>query len=229
MLLPGLNGTDGLFHPLLDCTPENIEVVVVTYPAHRKQSYEQLTRHIEEVVANINTPFVLIGESFSGPLALFVAQKKPIGLLGVILVATFIKAPNFSVGRFLPWRIGFALVIPIFKLCTYSGRKKDCALVGLMSEELSKVSADVMADRIDSIFDVNASQALLDCSMPLIYFRGTGDYVVPRKNLNKIKLLKPSVLVAEFTTRHFILQTTPVEAWAEIQKFVTDMGGDKHE
>jgi len=43
VLLPGLNGTDGLFQPLLDVAPDGIDVLPVSYPTPESKTYEELT------------------------------------------------------------------------------------------------------------------------------------------------------------------------------------------
>ncbi len=69
VLLPGMDGTGLLFTPLLSALPIGVDPIVVSYPADRAASPEELLRI---VLAHLpgEGAYVLIAESFSGPLAL---------------------------------------------------------------------------------------------------------------------------------------------------------------
>lgn len=92
ILLPGMDGSGLLFAPFVRALPAWVHPVVVAYPADRPLDY---AGHLEIVRASLPAagPFVLLGESFSGPLALMAAAVKPKGLCGVVLCASFICSP----------------------------------------------------------------------------------------------------------------------------------------
>jgi hypothetical protein len=69
ILLPGFDGTGTLFAPFLRALPPGIEPVVVTYPADRNPSADELVGFVLKRLPE-SEPFVLIAESFSGPIAL---------------------------------------------------------------------------------------------------------------------------------------------------------------
>src|SRR4051812_43266913 len=92
VLLPGLDGTGTLFGPVLDHLPPDLRPLVVTYPTEEPLGYEQLLAHVLERLPT-SAPFVLLGESFSGPLALMASSRSPVGLRGVILCASFVRNP----------------------------------------------------------------------------------------------------------------------------------------
>ena len=195
-------------------------MIAISYSTHQKRSYSQLIDYVQEKLNTLDTPYVLLGESFSGPLSLMLGQAKPQGLIGIILVATFVQAPNLEIGRFLPWTIGFILTKPLYNLRILLSKSRNKGFINAISTELQKVSPKVLADRIQSIFTVNAIQALTDCDVPLIYFRGTKDFIVPQKNLDLMTKVKPDIAVAHFDTQHFLLQSKPNEVWQEISQFI---------
>lgn len=215
VLLPGLNGTQGLFRPLVDKTPIHFKTLTIAFPA-QEHSYQHLTEYVLEKISHLNGGFILLGESFSGPLALFIAQTKPHGLKGVILAATFVSAPNLKIARFLPWAFGFRLAKC---LCSLFCKDQSRSVLGMVFNELKKLEPKVLAARIQSIFAVNADVALKECPVPIMYFRGEKDLVVPRKNVNRILAIRNDVEVVEFNTDHFLLQSAPVDAWNAIEAF----------
>lgn len=223
VLLPGLNGTEGLFQALIDQTPDQFNVLSISYPTHQKYSYQQLVVYVQSKISELESEFILVGESFSGPLALFIAQAKPKALIGVILVASFVTSPNYRFARFLPWALGFSLAKPLYALRLLLSKKQYTALIRAASRELQKVSPKVLADRVRSIFSVNAESALRDCAVPIVYFRGRKDFVVPRKNLDHIVSIRPSIKIVEFDTQHFLLQSAPAQAWVAIAEFSAEL------
>ncbi len=220
VLLPGLNGTEGLFHPLMEKTPAIITTLAISYPTHEVMSYEALVPYVLAHLATIDGRIILVGESFSGPLSLLIAHQRPHNLIGIILVATFIRAPQFSVARLLPWQIGFYLTKPLYSLRTLLAAKHNRSMIGRIATELQKVSPKVLAARIQAIFAVDVRRELRECALPLLYCRGDYDIVVPEKNLLEIMAIKPTIEVAYFKTQHFLLQAAVDEVWEVIAGFV---------
>ena len=91
VLLTGLDGTGASFLPLLARLPDWIMPVVASYPPDKPLDYAALLPKVLRLLPN--SPFVLLGESFSGPLAIMAAASKPPSLRGLILCATFMRNP----------------------------------------------------------------------------------------------------------------------------------------
>src|SRR5271155_2503715 len=70
-----------------------LEAIVVTYPNDRPMDYAA-----HEVVARASLPagrpFVLLGESYSGPIAISIAASAPPGLIGLVLCCSFARNPR---------------------------------------------------------------------------------------------------------------------------------------
>src|SRR5689334_18272732 len=105
VLLPGLDGTGVLFRPFLKLLPSSIEPIVVAYPPRQALGYDELLPLVRSTLPK-NKPFVLLGESFSGPLSLRIAAERPIDLKGLILAGSFISCPlgfvPTAAERFIP-------------------------------------------------------------------------------------------------------------------------------
>jgi len=91
LLLPGMDGTGRLFEPLIAALPPTVVAVTVDYPTDVPNGYDKLLPLVEAAVPD--GPFVAVGESFSGPLALMLAARCPPGLCGVVLCASFVRFP----------------------------------------------------------------------------------------------------------------------------------------
>jgi len=221
ILLPGLNGTEGLFSSFVACAPDDFDLLTVEYPTDKKLSYSQLSLFVMAKLKSIGGSYIILGESFSGPLSLLIAEKKPPGLIGLVLVATFVTPPNIRVARFLPWGLVFSLAKPLCGTGSFFSGSENTSFIRLIAVELKKVLPSVLAHRIQQIFSVNAVNALKNCEVPVVYFRGTKDFVVPEKNLLRIQAVKPEIEVVKFNTQHFLLQSAPKQAWLAIENFVS--------
>jgi pimeloyl-ACP methyl ester carboxylesterase len=92
VLLPGLDGTGELFRPLLAHLPPALQPIIVRYPGNEQLGYDVL---LERVLGALpaRERFIILGESFSGPLALMAADTRPAGLEAIVLCATFVRSP----------------------------------------------------------------------------------------------------------------------------------------
>jgi surfactin synthase thioesterase subunit len=84
--MPGLDGTSLLSAPLVDRLAElGIRTEVLAYPGRGSQDYASLADALR--IRLPTTPFVLLGESFAGPLAIQLAaeamRRKSDAVLGV--------------------------------------------------------------------------------------------------------------------------------------------------
>jgi len=222
VLLPGLNGTAGLFDPLLSVATNEYELMVISYPTHQVKSYEELTAYVLEQVGSIQGRFVLVGESFSGPIAILLSAKSISGLIGTILVATFASTPYFTLAKYLPWELIFKLAKILYWLRIKFSDTKNSSILKAASIELQKVSPVVLAARTRAALTVDVDKQLQQSTVPMVYFRAKYDVVVPKWNLKKIVKLKPDINVITFNTQHFLLQSASHEAWDAIDKFIKE-------
>ena len=74
LLLPGMDGTGELFAPFIAALGCEFATLVVTYPTHASLDYAEL-----ETIARAAIPqdgaYVIVGESFSGPIAIALAAQ----------------------------------------------------------------------------------------------------------------------------------------------------------
>jgi pimeloyl-[acyl-carrier protein] methyl ester esterase len=66
---------------------------VVPYPPDVPLGYDELEPLVREALPT-RGHFVLLGESFSGPLAIRIAANPPPALVGLILCVTFASTPS---------------------------------------------------------------------------------------------------------------------------------------
>ena len=69
MLLPGLDGAGELFQSFLKVLPSSLTPQVASYQTEQYLTYKELVSLVQSVLSP-KEPFVLLGESFSGPLSI---------------------------------------------------------------------------------------------------------------------------------------------------------------
>src|SRR5436309_344825 len=92
VLLPGMHGTGELFAEFTAALGSEHEAIAVSYPQDRPLDYAQLESIVRSRLP-ADRPFVILGESFSGPIAISIAASAPRGLRGIILCVSFAKNP----------------------------------------------------------------------------------------------------------------------------------------
>jgi pimeloyl-[acyl-carrier protein] methyl ester esterase len=73
LLLPGMDGTGGLFSDFIAALPHDLQTILLRYPTDHFLSYSELQNLVRE--KSPNSPFVLLAESFSTPLAIQLCRR----------------------------------------------------------------------------------------------------------------------------------------------------------
>jgi pimeloyl-ACP methyl ester carboxylesterase len=221
VLLPGMDGTGILFEPLLSVLPSSILPAVVRYPSDEPLDYAAL---LPQVLAAIprHGEFVLLGESFSGPLALMAAAAAPPGLRATILCASFLRSPLRATRLLRPFASpGLLRAVPFgAQVHAMLGGHATPHLRDLLSRALAEVTPAVLAARARAILDVDASAELRACAGPLLYLRATQDRMVPERCSKLLAEQKPDARVVALPGSHLLLQARPTEAWEAIESFL---------
>src|SRR5512143_111507 len=92
VLLPGLDGTGRLFGDFIAALGQDIDVIVASYPADTPLDYAELEPLVRAMLPT-DRDYVLLGESFSGPLAISLAASAPPGLRGLVLCCSVARSP----------------------------------------------------------------------------------------------------------------------------------------
>jgi pimeloyl-ACP methyl ester carboxylesterase len=223
VLLPGLDGTGHMFAPLLAQLPPEFTAAVVRYPHDEKLSYEELKPYVLRALP-ADAPFVLIAESFSGPLAVELTATELPNLQALILCASFVRNPAPPLLRWMrefnhPWWFQFRLPREFVR---YVAAMWDCeaTVIDSLIENTSTVAPEVLSHRFAQVMQVDVRAALQRCQLPLLYVRATRDLLVQRHNWEEIVRLKPDACCAEIDASHFVLQHKPAAALQAIQTFL---------
>jgi pimeloyl-ACP methyl ester carboxylesterase len=223
VLLPGMDGTGELFAPLLAELPLALPVTVVRYP-DRAATYAE---HAEVARAELprDRPFVMLGESFSGPVAVMLAAGAPPGLRGLILCASFLTCPSRPLRALRPLaRFATPKLVPPF-LAHYSllGPFGTPALQAAHRRALDHVASPTLTARLRAMADVDVRDAMRALDLPSLYLRGTQDRVVSGRCGAEFLATARHGRLVDVDAPHFLLQVRPREAAAEILAFLVGL------
>jgi len=224
VLLPGLDGTGLLFADFVDSlrtAAPGIEPIVVGYPRDRALAYAELEKIARQSLP-ADRPFVLLGESFSGPIAISIAASRPGGLTGLVLVCTFAKYPRKLFRRL--WRLSPFLpikgrIVAVARRVAAQGQVPQ-AVEAKLDEVRATVPVDMFRFRIKELLRVDVTQKLHEIEVPILDLRALGDQVVPNRAGDEIRQMGREVKVVDMESPHFILQAKPSETAKAISEFV---------
>jgi pimeloyl-ACP methyl ester carboxylesterase len=227
LLLPGLEGTGRLFDRFLRAATGALELRVLSFPPDRFEGYQALAERLGKSLP-ADRPFALLGESFSGPLALRLAASAPPGRVGVVLAASFHKRPSAtSISALRPLAPAFfRLPLPAHavRLLLAGGGAPD-DLVEEVRRAVATVKGDVMASRAREALRVDATAWLQACPVPLLFLGGKEDHLLRSAIPIEIRALRSDAEIRMLDAPHLVLQSRPVEAMGLVEAFLRRAAG----
>jgi len=216
VLLPGMDGSGVLLTALIESLASFRPVQVISFPNDRPLTYDELTAFVLQ-----RTPdgrLVVLGESFSGPIAIEVAATQQ-RVAGLVLASTFARHP-------MP-----TLLVPLARMLDLRwvpARVVEAALLGSagsldlkegLGRVLAKLPREVLRARACEVLRIDKRNRLCAVTCPILCLHGRFDRLVRRKCLNEITALHPRCEVRTFDAPHMLLETRPGEAASAINHF----------
>jgi pimeloyl-[acyl-carrier protein] methyl ester esterase len=219
VLLPGLDGTGTLFSPLL-CALSEMNCEVLSLPKTGSQDYLSIAKNIKSKLPKED--FILVAESFSGPIGATLAKEQIVNLKGIVFVATFLTAPNkllLAFAKFLPLKLLLKLPFSKFSLkLLFLGSDASNKLVNLFKATISKLPTSLIKARLSSIYSLSHNSQTVD--LPTLYIQATLDKLVKPKKIDEFKNNYKNLAIKEVEGPHFILQSRPKQCAEIILAFV---------
>lgn len=224
VLLPGLDGTGVMFEPLLRALGPDLDPRVVRYPPELGSYADCLAFARAQLPAD--RPFLLLGESFSGPVALALAAEAPEGLRGLVLCGTFARNPRPG----LAWAAPFLRRLPPLRLSPPLTRRLlldrwgTAALASLADRMLPTVPKATLKARLLAVLGVDHRALLGRVPVPTLLLRAAGDRVVPSRAAGELRagLRRPDQVTLEGP--HWLLQARPEAAARALADFMDRIG-----
>lgn len=226
VVLPGLDGTGFLLKEFAVALEPFFRVRTVRYPTHEPHDYGGLLELVR--VQLPQEDYIVIGESFSGPLALCLAQEEPVGLKGIVLGASFARLDlpaktvlSSLVGVVPPHFVPIRLLAPFLL-----GHWSTPELRDRLRQALSEVAPHVLAARARAALAVDLLRAGRAVRRPVLCLRARSDRLVPKSAAQELARLAPDMQVRDIVAPHFLFQVAPRECAGAICDFRNKIEGD---
>ena len=225
VLLPGLDGTGTLFGNLIPALEPEFEPIIVRYPPDVPLGYAE-SEAIARQSLPAGKPYILLGESFSGPIGISIAASAPSGLKALVLCGSFASCPRPYLGRFWPLarHVPIQSVSKSFLSKYFAGRFSSPELHAALERARKSVDEQVLKARIAAVCAADFSAELRRVQVPILYLRASQDRIVPRAASEKIRRLMPSVRIVDIEGPHYLLQACADDAAEAIRRFARDIG-----
>ncbi len=217
MILPGLNGTAEFLQPVADLLTPRFPTRVLPFPPDKAWGYDALADYVLEHAPDGR--FVVLGESFSSPLAVEIAARDP-HVAGLILAAGFLRNPTpfafpavvewFDV-RWAPhWLVHRAML----------GEFGSVDLSARLERSVANTPHRVLVARLQSAIRVDQRARLKETTCPVLCLTGAYDRMIGPSHLRDMLTARPDSEVHAFDAPHMLLETHPREAAEVIADFV---------
>lgn len=219
VLLPGLDGTGDLLEPLVATAPADLRPILIRLP--ELGSYADLLLHVRDQLPRTGR-FAVLGESFSGPLALAIAREMPGRVAGVILSNTFASPPLTRALKYMPWALLFSLRPPLWMLrLAFLNRSAPRELVLAVRAAIAKTPKAVLAARMRAVFSLPPIESQQPVEPPVLFLSGRHDLLL-RTNEGELRKIIPWLTMKKLAAPHLLLQVAPFAAWQAIETFLRE-------
>ncbi len=222
-LLPGLDGTGRLYRRLIEELSPDFEVQVIDYPNDTFDGYESLARLVASRLP-VDRSYVLIAESFAGPLSVLVASAQPPGLCGLVIAASFLQQPVSNSNllarllRYLP-PLAHPPITVLEPLLIGTWRER--ALREELESVLQSVPLPALKSRLLAAMRVDARAAFRQVAVPVLYMRATRDRLL-RRGVRHDFASETDAQQIDMEAPHFLFQTVASEAAQCIRRFISE-------
>jgi pimeloyl-ACP methyl ester carboxylesterase len=221
IILPGLDGTGARLTPFLREIEHAVPARVIGYPPDRPLGYAEL-----EALVRLSLPegerFVLLAESFSGPIGVRLAAAPPAGLAGLILCGTFAKNPFpwLRPVRALAVRMPFQSLPRWLRALLMWGSGDPRRAPPRAERASAAVAKAVIRRRLHEVLTVDVTACLADITLPTLILAATRDRIVPVTAVRLLAHRTPRSELTEIDGPHLLLQSRPVESAAAVLRFL---------
>ena len=217
VLLPGLDGTGDLFARVTPFLADDLTVRIMRYPQDPNLGYAGYIELVRNEIADRQV--LLLGESFSGPVAVRIARQLGRQIKGIVLVATFVSNP--WPGWLIRWaaRVDPATTPAKIRDAILMGPYGDVELTKMVDEIVRTLPRPVRAARLRAVAEVDVRQDFVELKCPILVLHGRGDWLVRKSQMQKAVSDKGGARMIVIPGAHMLLQTRADVAAAEISFF----------
>jgi pimeloyl-[acyl-carrier protein] methyl ester esterase len=212
VLLPGMDGTGRLFRWFVKHLPADAEAKVVCYPPDVHLSYEDLANRVFRELPP-EKPYIIVAESYSGPVAVLLTTRAGPNLQAIVLVASFVRSSSSRVGGWIAQLVKpslFRLRPPrwLLRFLMLNSMASGEVLAEL-EEAIASVRPEVLAGRFQNSLRVDVAQKLAQCPVRVAYLSAHKDRLLGQRGLRGVLAARPNTEAINVAGPHLLLQCNP--------------------
>jgi pimeloyl-ACP methyl ester carboxylesterase len=216
-----MDGTGILFEEFVRRLPHGVDANVVRYPEDKYLTYAQLAEMVTRLLP-LYEPYVIVAESYSGPVAALLAAHPVGNLQAVVFVSSFV---SFPCGRIGAW-IAKLLPAPLFRprasasILRWLLMNSATTLEQLseVQDAIARVNPKVLAQRLRDALTVNYTETIGDCTVRMVCLSPDADRLLGTRGLRGFLAAKPDIEIVKIAGPHFLLQCAPDNCISDLQR-----------
>jgi pimeloyl-ACP methyl ester carboxylesterase len=210
-----MDGTGTLFEPFIKLLPTGFDARVVSYPEDTYLTYQELAERAASFIP-LDEPYLIVAESYSGPVAILLAARRLGQLRAVVLVASFVSPPRGRFGscasRFVPVAF-FRVAAPAWILRRLLlDRAASPEVVASVRKAVAGVKPDVLSRRLRDALSADFAPLLADCAARIVCLAPDADRLLGEGSSI------PGTETIRVAGPHLLLQCAPATSLTTLRK-----------
>ena len=216
-----------MFAPFLTVCCGEFNTLVIAYPVDRAMDYAALVEYVRPQLPT-GSPFVIVAESFSGPVGVALAALHMPHMRGLIMCCSFAENPRPE----LVWCKPLLHLLPLRTMAHRMGamgswwcfgRFSSAELNQALRSAIRQLSAAVLEVRLKAVLEVNYSGLWTRLAVPVLYLQADEDRIVPARVGKTLGQLMPGLSMRVVAGPHLLLQANPRVAFEAIKQFLQEL------
>jgi pimeloyl-ACP methyl ester carboxylesterase len=221
VILPGLDGTGLLTEEFAAGDWKGLAVQVIPIPKEGSQDYPALAK---KIAADLPPgPLILLGESFSSPLALRIAAQERQRVTALVLAGGFCSSPLSPALSLIPVRPLFVIRPPATILRKFlAGPDAPKSLIQRLSKAIRSVSSGTLTERVRVILALQEKDCPAPEGMPTLLLQARQDAMIPWETQSRLErhFVEPTVVWID--SPHLLLATRPEACREAVLAFLNE-------
>jgi pimeloyl-ACP methyl ester carboxylesterase len=196
--------------------------VILPLPADGPQDYDSLEEALAPKLPE--GPLVLLGESFTSPLAARLAQRERGRVEALILAGGFSAAPRSPGFSLIPLRSLFLMKPPAALLRRFllGDDAPEEAVVALL-KAVENIPAEILASRVETVLALAEDECPSPAGLPVLLLQARNDEAIPWEAQSKLERHYPEAKVVWIEGPHLLLSRRPDECRDAVKSFLTGL------
>ncbi|MGC4017000.1 MAG: alpha/beta hydrolase [Luteolibacter sp.] len=220
VVFPGLDGTGHLSRDFAGGDWHGHPVTVLPIPKDGPQDYDSLTTVLASQLPE--GPLVLVGESFSGPIAMKIARLERGRVEALIVVGGFCASPAPAGLALVPLRPLFLLPPPAMFLKKYLvGSEASHEMVETLNSAIRSVPSSTLSARAEVILALRESDCPSFDSLPVLLVQAHHDELLAWESQSRLERHFPGAESVWIESPHLLLFTNPDACREAVVEFLS--------